>query len=317
MTTRRLTFALALAACWALPAAAQTPAAVRLVVGYAAGGPVDAAARQFAPQLARELGTTVIVENRPGASGSLAAAAVTSAVPDGQTLFFAASPTLTINPNIYRKLPFDPAALTPIAPLLTYANVLVVNTESPVRSVRDLMAQAASQPGKLSYGSAGTGSSNHLSGELLAAQSKTKLLHVPYKGNAPAMNDLLGGQISMMFDIVGSARPQIAGGRIRALAVTSRERNASLPDVPTMRESGLPKFEVIGWFGLYGPPKLQPALALKLGDAARKAIGSEELKPLWNEQGYERWNGTAETLATQARKDRAMWSTVTKGIELE
>jgi tripartite-type tricarboxylate transporter receptor subunit TctC len=319
MTILRRTFALTLtlAACWALPAAAQTPGTVRLVVGYAAGGPVDAAARLFAPQLARELGTTVIVENRPGASGSLAAAAVVAAAPDGQTLFFAASPTLTINPNIYRKLPFDPAGLLPVAPLLSYANVLIVNKESTARTVRDLLAQAAAQPGKLSFGSAGIGSSNHLSGELLEAQSQTKLLHVPYKGNAPAMNDLLAGQIAMMFDIVGSARAQIAGGRVRALAVTSRERNASLPEVPTMRESGLPNFEVIGWFGLYAPAKLPPALATRIGDAARKAMASDELKPLWNEQGYDRWSGTAEMLRTQERKDRAMWAGVTKGIELD
>jgi len=302
----------------ATQAAAQMTTPVRLVVGYAAGGPVDTTARLFAPVFARELGTQVIVENRPGASGNVAGASVAKAAPDGLTLFFAASPTITISPNIYKKMPFDPATdLTPVAPLVSYANVLVVNKDLPFKSVGELLAYARANPGKLGYGSAGTGASNHLSGELLAAQSQTQLMHVPYKGNAPAMTDLIGGQIGMMFDIVSTARGYVAGGRVRALAVTSRERNPALPDVPTLRESGLPNFEVVGWYGLYAPPKLPPASAARYAEAARKALASDELKVLWNDQGYDRWPGTAESMAAQAGRERALWGTVTKGINIE
>jgi tripartite-type tricarboxylate transporter receptor subunit TctC len=301
----------------AAPALAQQPA-VKLLVGYAAGGPVDAAARLFAPVFSRELGVPVIVENRPGASGALAGAAVAKGPNDGMTLFFAASPTITIGPNVYKKMVFDPATeLTPIAPLVSYANVLVVNKELPFKNLGELLAYAKAQPGKLNYGSAGVGASNHLSGELLAAQSGTQLLHVPYKGNAPAMTDVIGGQIAMMFDIVSTARNYITGGRVRALAVTSRERNPALPDVPTMRESGLPNFEVVGWYGLYGPPKIQPAQAAKYAEAARKALASEDLKVFWTEHGYDKWPGNGQTMAAQAARERAMWASVTKGIQLD
>ena len=307
-------FALALAA----PPALAQGGTVRLVVGYAAGGPVDMAARLFAPVFAREIGAQVIVDNRPGASGAVGGAIVARAPADGTTLFFAASPTLTIAPNIAKSMPFEPATeLTPIMPLVSYANALVINRELPFRSVQELLAYARANPGKLSYGSAGTGASNHLSGELLAAQSQTQLMHVPYKGNAPAMTDLIGGQISMMFDIVSTARGYIAGGRVRALAVTSRERNASLPDVPTMREAGLPQFEVVGWFGLYGPAGLPAAAVARYAQAARKALAGDELKVYWTDHGFDRWPGNAETMAAQAARERAMWATVAKGIQID
>ena len=299
-------------------AAAQTNAPVRLVVGYAAGGPVDSAARLVAPVLARELGTQVIVDNRPGVSGVLAGASVAKAPPDGLLLFFAASPTITISPNVQKKMPFDPAKdLTPIAPVLSYANVLVVNKDLPFQTVAELIAHAKANPGKLAYGSAGVGASNHLSGELFAAQTQTQLSHVPYKGNLPAMTDVIGGQIAMMFDITSTARNFISSGRVRALAVTSRERNPALPSVPTLRESGLPGYEVIGWYGLYGPPKMPAEMVARIGQAIGKALASDELRVLWAEQGYDPWRGGPEVLAAQASKDREMWARVTKGIEIE
>ena len=296
----------------------QSAAPVRLVVGYTAGGPVDSTARLVAPVLGRELGAQVLVDNRPGASGTLAGGSVAKAAPDGLTLFFAASPTITISPNVQKKMSFDPAKdLTPIAPVLSYANVLVVNKELPFQNVREMVAYARANPGKLMYGSAGVGASNHLSGELFAAQAKAQLTHVPYKGNAPAMNDVIGGQLAMMFDITSTARNFVNAGRVRALAVTSRERNASLPDVPTMRESGMPQYEVIGWYGVYGPPKMPAAMVARYAEAVRKAMASDELKILWTEQGYDPWPGGPEVLAAQAAKDREMWAGVTKGIEVE
>jgi tripartite-type tricarboxylate transporter receptor subunit TctC len=297
---------------------AQSQHAVKLVIGYAAGGPVDMAARLFAPVFARELGTTVIVENKPGASGAIAGAAVAKGPTDGLTLYFAASPTITIAPNIMKKMTFEPATeLVPIMPLVSYANALVVNKDLPFKNAQELLAYAKTHPGKLSYGSAGVGASNHLSGELLAAQSQTQLVHVPYKGNAPAMTDVIGGQIQMMFDIVSTARNYITSNRVRAIAVTSKERNPSLPDVPTLRESGLPNFEVVGWFGLYGPAKMPRELVQRYADATKKALASDELKVLFTEHGFDRWPGDAQTLANQAAKERAMWATVAKGITVD
>ena len=310
------TAALAQTAEPAPPAASTQP--LRLVVGYSAGGPVDTAARLIAPAMARELGMQVIVDNRPGVSGSIAGLAVVRAPADGLTLFFAASPTITINPNVQKKMAFDPARdLTPIAPLLTYANVLVENKDLPFKTLQEMITYARANPGKLNYGSAGVGASNHLSGELFAVQSKSQLTHVPYKGNAPAMTDVIGGQISMMFDIVSSARSFIASGRVRALAVTSRHRNPQLPDVPTMREAGLPEFEVIGWYGVYGPPKLPAALVARINQAVNKALAGDEARALWAEHGYEKWAGTPELLAARAAQDRQMWATVSKGIEVD
>ncbi len=299
---------------------AQAPSgqAVKLVVGYAAGGPVDAAARLFAPALARELGQTVIVENRPGAGGAMGGDAVAKAAPNGLLMYFAASPTLTISPHILKSMPFDPAKdLTPVAPILSYANVLVVNKEQPFKTVPELVAYAKANPGKVAYGSAGMGASNHLSGELFAVRTGTTLTHVPYKGNAPAMTDLIGGQINMMFDIIGSARNYIGAGRVRAVAVTSRERNASLPDVPTMREVGIPDYEVGGWYGLYGPAKLPADIVARYNEATRKALAGDELKNKLIEQGYDLWTGTPQMLSERAARELALWSTVTKGIQVQ
>ena len=201
-----------LALAWGAAHAQQVPPTVRLLVGYAAGGPVDQAARTIAPVLARELGTTVLVENKPGANATTAGDTVSKATPDGSLLWFAASPTVTISPNVMAKMPFDPGKdLLAVAPILSYYNVLVINKDLPFRNLRELVDYAKANPGKVSYGSAGVGGSNHLSGELLAARTGTKMLHVPYKGNAPAMTDVIGGQLTMMFDIVSTARSYIAG----------------------------------------------------------------------------------------------------------
>jgi tripartite-type tricarboxylate transporter receptor subunit TctC len=301
---------------------AQTPAlsgqTVRLVVGYSAGGPVDSVARLFAPLLSRELGQTVVVENRPGAGGAMGGDAVARAQPNGLLLYFAASPTMTITPHILKSMPFDTAKdLAPIAPILSYANVLVVNKDQPFKTVPELVGYAKANPGKLAYGSAGMGASNHLSGELFALRTGTTLTHVPYKGNAPAMTDVIGGQINMMFDIVGSARNYVTSGRVRPIAVTSRERNVSMPDVPTMQEAGIPDYEVGGWFGLYGPAKLPAALVTRFNEATLKALANEEFKNKLLDQGYDLWIGSPQTLAERAARELALWATVTKGIQVQ
>ncbi|KIQ33941.1 ABC transporter substrate-binding protein [Variovorax paradoxus] len=294
------------------------PSLIKLVVGYSAGGPVDGAARLLAPALGQELGTQVIVDNRPGAAGSLGGNAVAKAPPDGAMLFFGASPTITINPNVQRGMPFDPMKdLTPIAPLVDYTNVLVVNKDLPVRNVAELLAYAKARPGKLFYGSAGVGASNHLSGALLEKMAGVQLTHVPYKGSAPALADVMAGTVPMMFDIIATSRPFIQSGRLRALAVTSRQRNRMLPDVPTMIESGVADYDVGGWFGLYGPARMDPALVARINAAAHKMLARDDIASRLREQGYDVWSGGAELLATKGQSDRKLWATASKGIEAE
>ncbi|MDH6593215.1 tripartite-type tricarboxylate transporter receptor subunit TctC [Variovorax sp. TBS-050B] len=307
----------------ALPgeALAQQPALpplVKLVVGYSAGGPVDGAARLLAPALAQELGTQVIVDNRPGASGSVGGDVVARAAPDAALLFFGASPTITINPHIQRRMPFDPMKdLVPIAPLVDYTNVLVVNKDLPVQNVAELLAYAKARPGKVFYGSAGIGASNHLSGALLEKMAGVQLTHVPYKGSAPALADVMAGTVTMMFDIIATSRPFIQSGKVRALAVTSRQRNRMLPEVPTMIESGVAGFDVGGWFGLYGPARMEPALVARINAAAQKALAREDIAHRLREQGYDVWSGRAELLAAKGQADRSLWALASKGIEAE
>lgn len=296
----------------------QAPQPVRLLVGYTPGGPVDTMARLFAPAFAKELGVPVVVENRPGAGGAIAGEVVSKATPNGLLLFFAASPTMTITPHILKSMPFDPVkGVVAIAPILSYANVLVVNKEQPFKTIPELVAYAKAHPGKVAYGSAGMGASNHLSGELFALRTDTQLNHVPYKGNAPAMTDVMGGQIQMMFDIIAGSRVYIASGRVQALAVTSRERNAALPDVPTMREVGIPDYEVGGWFGLYGPAKLPPEIVAHYNEATRRVLASDAMKNKLAEFGYDPWPGPPQTLADRAAQELALWATVTKGIQVQ
>lgn len=312
-----------IAATTLLPAQAQQsqaalPPLIKLVVGYSAGGPVDGAARQFAPALAQELGVQVIVDNKPGASGSIGGDAVAKATPDGALLFFGASPTITINPNIQRKMPFDPMKdLTPIAPLVHYTNVLVVNKDLPIRNVGELLAYAKANPGKVFYGSAGIGASNHLSGALLEKMSGVQMSHIPYKGSAPALADVMGGNVTMMFDIIATSRPFITTGKLRALAVTSRQRNRMLPDVPTMVESGVADYDVGGWFGLYGPARMDAGLVARLNAATRKVLAREDITNRYMEQGYDIWSGAPTLLAAKGEADRKLWALASKGIEAE
>ena len=323
-STRRLALAaLALApfALAPLPAAAQDAQPLRLLVGYSAGGPVDQGARLFGQALSRELGSPVVVENKAGANATLAGGEVVRSKPDGLTLWFTASPTITISPNVMGKMPFDPAKdLTPVAPVLSYYNVLVVNNAEPYRTAQELVAYAKANPGKLSYGSAGVGGSNHLGTLLFARRSGIEMNHIPYKGNAPAMTDVIGGQLNMMMDIVSTASAYIHSGKVRAIAVTSPQRNASLPDVPALAESGiegLKGFDVGGWYGVYGPKGMAPELVARLNKAINAALAQPELRKRFKELGYDEWTGAPQKLAERAAKERAMWATVTQGITVD
>ena len=306
---------LGLAALSPMAGMAQSTTPLKLIVGYAAGGPVDAGARLIAPYLAKELGQAVIVENKPGAGGTTAGDFVVHSQPSAQVLYFAASPPMTISPHILKAMPFDPVKdLAPVAPILSYYNVLVMNKDLPFKTLPELVAYAKANPGKVSYGSAGIGASNHMSGELLALRTGTDLTHVPYKGNAPAMTDVIGGQITMMFDIIGTGRNYIQSGKVRGVAVTSRDRNASLTDIPSMRESGIADYDVGGWYGLFGSTKLAPEFIAKVNDATRKALANEELKAKLIEQGYDLWVGSPQALGERVAKELALWGSVAKGI---
>ena len=322
--TRRLALSLLATAtvlAIASPAIAQDNPPIRLLVGYSAGGPVDQGARLVSVALSKELGTSVIVENKPGANATMAGSEVARAKPDGLTLWFAASPTVTISPNVMTKMPFDPAKdLTAVSPVLSYYNVLVVNNDQPFKTTRELVDYAKAHPSTLSYGSAGVGGSNHLGMLLFARRSGVEVNHIPYKGNAPAMTDVIGGQISMMMDIISTASVYIQSKKVRAIGVTSPQRNAMLPDVPTLAESGiegLKGFDVGGWYGVYGPKGMSPELTAKLNKAINAALKQPELAKRLRELGYDEWQGEPQKLTERAAKERAMWATVTQGIVVD
>jgi tripartite-type tricarboxylate transporter receptor subunit TctC len=235
---------------------------VKIIVPFPAGGSNDIIARIVAQKLTERCGQTFIVENRGGAGGNIGAEAVASAEADGYTLLLTAPPPLTINNALYKKLPFDPAkAFAPVALIASVPIVLVINPSVPAKNVSELIALAKAKPGTLNFGSSGIGSTNHLAGELLKSMAGIDIVHVPYRGAAPAMNDLLAGQIPFMFDNMPAVLPQVQGKAINAIAVAGAKRADALPDVPTVAET-VPGFEASSWFGLVAPAKTpQPAVA--------------------------------------------------------
>jgi len=257
------------------------------VVPYAAGGPVDLSARLIAPKLQQALGQPVIVENKAGAGGNIGADFVAKSAPDGYTLVIGAIATHAINPALYKNLPYDPVRdFRHIALLVQVPNVLVVNNDLPARTVADLVALAKRQPGKLDFASGSTGSTGHLAGELFKQLTGTYMVHIPYKGSAPAVSDLLAGRVALMFDNLASALPNIQAGKVRALAVTTVHRSTFLPDLPTLDESGLKGFDMTTWWGLMAPAKTPQPIVDRLAIEAMKAV--DELKDRWRAMGSER-----------------------------
>lgn len=302
-----------------MPALAQNSQPVRLVVGYAAGGPADQAARLFSTALGKALNASVVVENKGGANGTLAASEVVRAKPDGMTIWFAASATPTVAPHLM-KLPFDMAKdLTPLGPVARYYNMLVANNNQPFSNAKELVDYATAKPHQVSYGSSGVGSSNHLAAALLAQKANIQLNHIPYKGNAPAMTDAMGGQLSMIFDIISTASNYVETGKLKAIAVGSPTRSPLLPNVPTFREAGiegLKDYEAGGWYGIYAPKGMSAELTQKLVDAVKAAVNDETLKKRYAELGYDQWVGTPADLADTAAKDRAQWGGLLSGMTI-
>ena len=226
---------------------------LKLIVPYAPGGTTDVLGRAVAEHLRKELGQTVIVDNKPGANTGIGAMALATSPPDGYTLLLATAATVVLNPLLNGKLAYDPAQLVPVARVAITPLVLVTKVDSPMRSLADLISNAKAQPGRINYGSTGMGSSLHLAGELLQIETGTQMVHVPYKGSAPALTGVLGGEINLVIDAVGSSMPLIEGGKLKALAVTSAQRLPILAAVPTVAESGYPRYEVSTWFGIVVP----------------------------------------------------------------
>ncbi len=286
---------------------------IRLVCPFPPGGAVDIASRAVAHELTQILGQPVTVDNRPGAGGNIGADMVAKSAPDGYTLLMTTSGILAINPALYSKIPFDSLKdFAPVSMVVSLNNVLVVNPAFPARSVKDVIAQAKAQPGKLTYASSGNGTSIHLSGELFKSMTGVDMLHIPYKGSAPAVTDLLGGQVNMMFDNIPSSLPHIRAGKLRALGVTGPKRSPLLPDVPTIAEAGVPGYESYVWFGIVAPTGTPPDIIAKLNAALAKAAVTPSFHDRLTEQGYDVLSSTPEQMASSIRNEIAKWGKIVK-----
>ena len=261
---------------------------IRLIAPYAAGGPIDISARLIAPKLQEALGQPVIVENRPGAGGNIGADFVAKSAPDGYTLVIGAIATHAINPWLFHNLPYDPVRdFRHVALIVQVPNVLVVNNELPARSVGELIALAKAQPGKLDFASGSTGSTGHLAGEMFKLMTGTYMVHIPYKGAAPAVADLMAGRVHLIFDNLASALPNVKAGKVRALAVTTRQRSAFLPELPTLDESGLRGFDMTTWWGVMAPGKTPQAVVERLNAEVFRALESPDVRQRLRAMGSE------------------------------
>jgi tripartite-type tricarboxylate transporter receptor subunit TctC len=310
-----------LAACAAiaalLPAGAWAQAfptqPIRIVVPFAAGGNVDVTARAVAPAMSAILGQPIVVENRPGAGGMIGAASVMTAKPDGYTLLMGSNSTLSVGPNIQKAWPFDPVkGITPITNIQFVPFALVVRADSAFRSVEDLLKAAKAKPGAITMAHGGIGSSNHLVAEYFQMLTGAKFLLVSYKGAAPAMTDLIGGQVQSLFDQASTSVPQVQTGKIRALGVTAAKRMPALQGVPTFKELGISGFEIMNVTGLVGPAGMDPAVVARIRDATVKALQDPGVRQIFAKLGVEIQGSTPKEFADFIRQDLALWARVVK-----
>ncbi|MEO8133935.1 MAG: tripartite tricarboxylate transporter substrate binding protein [Betaproteobacteria bacterium] len=299
----------------AWPAGAQTYPThpVRLVVPFPAGGTTDILARAIAQKLSDALGQQFVVDNRPGAGGNIGADIVAKSPPDGYTLLMGTVGTQSINVSLYAKMPYDAAKdFAPVVLVAGVPNVLVVNPAVPVKTVPELIALAKEKPGAINFASSGNGTSIHLSGELFKSLTGVQMAHVPYKGSSPALTDLIGGQVQIMFDNLPSALPHIKGGKLRAVAVTSTKRAPVLPDLPTIAESGVPGFEASSWFGILAPAGTPRDIVTRINAEANKALQSADMKDKLLAQGAEAVGNTPEYFGDYIRTETVKWAKVVK-----
>ncbi len=309
----------------ALPALAQTPSfpdkPVMLVVPFPPGGPTDAMARTLAAEMKNKLGQPVIVENRAGAGGNIGAEYVARAAADGQTLLFGTSGPLAINASLYRKVSYDPIkSFAPVIQIGHLPNILVVHPSVPAKDVKELIAYAKAQPGKLSYASSGNGASSHLAGVLFNEKAGVDLQHIPYKGTGPALNDLLGGQVSASFTDVLTALPYVKTGKLRALGIATATRSQALPELPTIAEQGVPGYDVSVFFGVVAPAGTPGDRIAKLNQAFVEVLASPKVKELFAAQGLESApDHTPAQLAKFIAAQKAGWAAVVKasGAQLD
>ena len=290
---------------------------IKWIVPFPPGGPTDTFSRAVAQRLAAALGQPVVIENRGGAGGGVGMAALAKSAPDGYTIGLSTTGTHAINPALYgSRVGYDPIAdFTPLTLAVSYVNMLVIHGNHPAKSVKELVDYAKANPGKVNFGSAGNGSSNHLSGEVLKLMTGAPMQHVPYKGSALALNDTISGQITFMFDILNVAIPQSRSGRVRALAVTSKQRSPFAPEVPTMEEAGVPGYSAAGsdlWFGIMAPPGLAKAVAEKLQRELITVLRSPEMRQTIRGQFFEPYTSTPAEFAKAIKDDGAKWARIVK-----
>jgi tripartite-type tricarboxylate transporter receptor subunit TctC len=297
-------FALSLIA--ALPVQAQPYPSrpIRFIVPYTPGGLGDSFARAVGEDLAKRLGQPVVIDNRPGASQAIGAEATAKAPPDGHTIFMGTQSGLVVNTLARRKLPYDPERdLTPVSMLFTTPLYLVVHPSVAANSVKELVALARARPGKLTFASIGNGSSQHLAGEMLRTRAQVDIVHVPYKGSSPAITDLLGGQVDMMFEGGVSSLPHVKSGKLRALATTGRKRTEAMPELPTMAESGVAEFDITVWFGLVAPAGTPRPIIERLNREVGEVLRTRELKEKFAAAGIDITPSTPEELGERIRAD--------------
>lgn len=290
---------------------------VKLVVPYAAGGPADLLARSVADKLSPRLGQPVVIENKPGAGGHTGGELVAKGAADGYTLVLA---TIAHNGAValYPKLRYNPRKeLKPVILLAEAPSILIVKQDMPVKTVQELLALARSQPGKLTYGSAGNGSAMHMSAELFRYMAKIDYTHIPYRGGAPAMGDLLGGQIDMLFESLGTAHPQLKSGKVRALAVTGTSRSASLPDVPTVAEAGVPGYSSVPWYTISVPSATPAAVVAKLNAEINAVLKAPDLVQRWDDLGILPLGGTPAEAVKRNDVETVKWSAVIKAANIQ
>jgi tripartite-type tricarboxylate transporter receptor subunit TctC len=286
---------------------------IKLIVPFPAAGTTDILARVVAQKLTEAWGQPVIVDNRPGAAGNIGADLVAKSPADGYTVLMGTVSTHAINPSLYARLPFDHVKdFAPITLVAAVPNILVVNPSVPATSVKELIALAKAKPGKLNFASSGNGTSIHLSGELFKTMTGVDMTHVPYKGSAPALTDLMGGQVNVMFDNMPSAFPHVKSGKLRALAVTSARRSPAVPDLPTVAEAGVPGYEATSWFGLIAPAGTPKEIVNKFSTTVAKILGTPEVRERLSSQGAEPVGNTPEQFSAFIRAETAKWAEVVK-----
>jgi len=285
---------------------------------YAAGGNADNRSRQVARVMQQVLGQTIIIDNKAGGGGNIGTDAIAKAKPDGYTIGMGNFAPLAVNHALFKKLNFDPFNdLVPIMLIERGPLILMVKTDSPYKSVKDVVAAAKAQPGKLSYASGGIGGTHHLSGALFEHAAGIDMIHAPYKSGSAGAQDLMGGQVDMMFEQMYAAMPSIKGGRLRALAITSKARSPLAPDIPTMGEAGYPAVEVLNWQGIVGPKGLSPEIVKILNAAGNKALQDPDVRQKMLDQGNEIAGGTPEQFAALIKAEAPRWAKVVKDAKIE